>query len=49
MGNADVEKLGARSNKTGVAMLIISLSLLHNTRDTPNMVNREVPKILRYE
>ena len=49
MGNADVENLGARGNKTGVAMLVISLSLLHKTRDTPNRVNREVPKILRYE
>jgi hypothetical protein len=36
-------------NKTGVAMLVISLSLLHTTRDTPNRVNREVPKTLRYE
>jgi hypothetical protein len=25
-------------------MLVISLSLLHKTRDTPNKVNREVPK-----
>jgi hypothetical protein len=33
-------------NKTGVAMLVISLSLLHKTRDTPNRVNREVSKIL---
>jgi hypothetical protein len=44
MRNADVENLGARGNKTGVAMLVISLSLLHKTRDTPNRVNREVPK-----
>jgi hypothetical protein len=49
MRNADVENLGARDNKTGVAMLVISLSLLHKTRDTPNRVNREVSKILRYE
>jgi hypothetical protein len=28
-------------------MLVISLSLLHKTRDTPNRVNREVSKILR--
>jgi hypothetical protein len=33
-------------NKTGVAMLVISLSLFHKTRDTQNWVNREVPKIL---
>jgi hypothetical protein len=26
-------------------MLLISLSLLHKTRDTPNRVNREVSKI----
>jgi hypothetical protein len=38
-----------KGNKTGVAMLVISLSLLNKTRDTPNRVNREVPKILRYE
>jgi hypothetical protein len=38
-----------KGNKTGVAMLVISLSLLHKTRDTPNRVNREVSKILRYE
>jgi hypothetical protein len=50
MRNADVENLGARGNKkTGVAMLVISLSLLHKTRGTPNRVNREVPKTLRYE
>jgi hypothetical protein len=29
-------------------MLVICLSLLHKTRDTPNRVNREVPKILRH-
>jgi hypothetical protein len=46
MRNADVENLGARGNKTGVAMLVISLSLLHKTRDTPNRVNREVSKTL---
>jgi hypothetical protein len=44
MRNADVENLGARGNKTGVAMLVISLSLLHKTRDTPSRVNREVSK-----
>jgi hypothetical protein len=49
MRNADVENLGASGNKTGVAMLVISPSLLHKTRDTPNRVNREVSKILRYE
>ncbi len=38
MRNADVENLGARGNKTGVAMLVISLSLLHKTRDTPNSI-----------
>jgi hypothetical protein len=49
MRNADVENLGARGNKTGVAMLVISLSLLHKTMDTPNRVNKEVSQILRYE
>jgi hypothetical protein len=37
-------RLGARGNKTGVAMLVISLSLLHKTRDMPSRVNREVSK-----
>jgi hypothetical protein len=49
MRNVDVVNLGTRGNKTGVAMLVISLSLLHKTRDMPNRVNREVPKILRYK
>jgi hypothetical protein len=49
MRNADVENLGARGNKTGVAMLVISLSLFRKTRDTPNRVNREVSEILRFE
>jgi hypothetical protein len=49
MRNADVVNSGTRGNKNGVAMLAISLSLLHKTRDTPNRVNREVSKILRHE
>ncbi len=49
MRNADVVNSGTRDNKTGIAMLVISLSLLHKTRDTPNRVNREISKILRYE
>jgi hypothetical protein len=49
MRNADVVNLGARVIKQGIAMLVISLSLLHKNRDTPNRVNREVPKTLRYE
>jgi hypothetical protein len=42
-------ELRGEGSKTGVAMLVISLSLLHKTRDTPNRVNREVPKTLQYE
>jgi hypothetical protein len=44
MRNADVCEFRGKGNKTGVAMLVISLSLLHKTRDTPNRANREVSK-----
>ncbi len=33
-----------KGNKTGVAMLVISLSLLHKTRDTPNRVDGRFQK-----
>jgi hypothetical protein len=49
MRNSDVCEFGDKGQQNGVAMLVICLSLLLKTRDTPNRVDREVPKILRHE
>jgi hypothetical protein len=40
---------GTRGNKTELLRSLPAFPPLHKTRDTPNRVNREVPKILRHE